>query len=400
MKKITHLVFLLSFLSACTMPVNQAQAPDGSGQSQATATQIPTDLQAEFATEGAALPLEINAPLIDGPSIISIEMIDTVNGWGITNTQIVRTNDGGVTWYNVTPPDIAETGYSVATQFLDATHAWLQFPDPNNYPNGGTMYRTSDGGITWSSNATPFSSGEISFIDSNNGWMMADLGVGAGSMAVSVFQTADGGVTWNRTFTNDPNIEGAGDSLPLGGLKYGLTATNMQTAWIYGVTYSTGSAYLFRTDDAGKTWILVPMELSAEAQGAELSVEKVQFESAMQGTIVMRITGPKIRMVIYQTNDGGATWIPASATVPGGGSVDVVSAQEIIFYGTDQFHVTKDASSTWDIISPDVVFGESMISMDFATSSVGWVITSDPATSHSTLYKTEDGGTTWFPVIP
>ena len=148
MKKITHLVFLLSFLSACTMPVNQAQAPDGSGQSQATATQISTDLQAEFATEGAALPLEINAPLIDGPSIISIEMIDTVNGWGITNTQIVRTNDGGVTWYNVTPPDIAETGYSVATQFLDATHAWLQFPDPNNYPNGGTMYHTSDGGIT------------------------------------------------------------------------------------------------------------------------------------------------------------------------------------------------------------------------------------------------------------
>ena len=68
---------------------------------------------------------------------------------------------------------------------------------------------------------------------------MADLGVGAGSMAVSVFQTKDGGATWTRAYTNDPNLEGAGDSLPLGGIKDMLVPLDMNTAWIGGVIYSS-----------------------------------------------------------------------------------------------------------------------------------------------------------------
>ncbi len=399
MKKIIPVLLLFSLVSACNAPASQAAVENTAQPSIAEATQSNPD-QA-LAPQSDALPDEIDAPLIETPSLVAIHMLDTVNGWGVTETQIVRTNDGGVTWYNVTPPGITETGYMVSSQseFLDVNHAWLQFADVNNYPNGGSMFRTTDGGLTWSSTATPFSSGRIAFLDANHGWLMADLGVGAGSMAVSVFQTSDGGDTWNRQYTNDPNLEGAGDSLPMGGLKYDIVPLSMQTAWIYGVTYSTGTAYLYRTDDAGKTWSLVPLNLSVEAQGAELSVDQLKFISNTEGVLILRINGPKIRMVVYTTNDGGNTWAPSSATVPGGNLGDIVSAQEIVFYGTDQFYVTQDAGVTWNVIAPDVVFGESLTAMEFASAAIGWVITTDPS-GHHTLYRTENGGATWFPVIP
>src|SRR4030095_9692227 len=126
-------------------------------------------------------------------------------------------------------------------------HAWVQIPDPNNLPNSGLLYRTADGGMSWTKSATPFSGGDLDFLDETDGWMLADLGVGAGSNAVAVYQTPDGGANWLLTYTNDPTQPGAGDSLPLGGLKSGLEALTLQNAWVTGVIYADGTIYLYRT---------------------------------------------------------------------------------------------------------------------------------------------------------
>jgi hypothetical protein len=76
----------------------------------------------------------------------------------------------------------------------------------------------------------------LTFLDVYNGWMLADLGVGAGSNMVAIFQTKDGGATWTQTYTNDPSAPDASASLPLGGLKADLVPLNKQTAWVTGVT--------------------------------------------------------------------------------------------------------------------------------------------------------------------
>ena len=392
MKKILFFLLLLCFIIACRVPGSQIMETQNTDESQSTP-------QAALAPENTLLPAEINAPIVDSPSIISIEMLDELNGWGLTETQVVRTNDGGVTWYNVTPTGLAEAGYSVSTDFFDVRNAWVQFPDPNNFPNGGTLYHTSDGGITWSSNSTPFSDGNMAFVDLNNGWMMADLGAGAGSNAVSVFQTTDRGVTWTRTFTNDPNLEGAGDTLPLSGLKYKITPLNMQTAWISGVVYAPGSVYLFRTEDRGKTWSQVDLPLSAEGQLGDLSVGEVKFVSPTDGVLSLQIGADSMQNVIYTTNDSGDTWHLAPAKIPGTGVLDIISAQQMVFYNRDQFYVTEDGAQTWSIIPPDVAFGDNFASMSFANSTTGWVITSDESNHHA-LYKTTDGGTTWSAIIP
>ena len=198
-----------------------------------------------------------------------------------------------------------ETGSTVETFILDKDHAWVQKPDFNNFPNNGLLYHTADGGLTWTISSTPFSGGDLSFLDANNGWMLADLGVGAGSNAVAVFQTRDGGATWTQTYTNDPNTPDAGDSLPLGGIKSDLVPLNMQTAWVSGVIYSPGTVYLYRTDDGGHTWSPVNLELPAGAENFELGIDKdqMQFVSANDGFLVVRMSGEATQTAVYTTND-------------------------------------------------------------------------------------------------
>ncbi len=346
-------------------------------------------------------PPAIAAPVVESPSLLNIEFFNELDGWGVTETEVVRTNDGGLTWYNVTPPDVEETGSTVEIFILDKEHAWVQKPDFNNFPNNGLLYRTLDGGLNWAISSTPFSAGDLSFLDTSNGWMLADLGVGAGSNAVAVFQTTDGGATWTQTYTNDPNNPEAADSLPLGGIKSDLVPLNMQTAWVGGVVYSSGTVYLFRTDDSGRTWSTVNLELPEGAEDFELGIDRdqMQFVSATDGFLAVRMAGDSTQTAVYITNDGGDTWRLTPALIPGAGASDFLSAEEAVIYNGEEFYVTRDAARTWNTVMPDIVFGDSFGSMDFVNPNSGWVITVDPE-NHRSLYRTHDGGVTWLPVLP
>jgi photosystem II stability/assembly factor-like uncharacterized protein len=345
-------------------------------------------------------PAQINAPLVEAPSLDSIHFLNELDGWGATETQIVRTNDGGITWHNVTPSNLSEAGYAIEMFVLDNSHVWLQKPDDTNYPNSGTLYRSTDGGITWTNFTTPFSGGHLSFIDTNNGWMLADLGAGAGSNAVAVFQTSDGGENWKQTYTNDPNIPNASDSLPLGGIKNGLTPFNMQTAWVYGVTYASGAVYLYRTDDGGANWKQESIPLPAGAENAELVFEQLRFVSPTDAFLSMRLASSELMLAVYVSHDAGNTWSLTPTLIPNGFMSDFISAQEAVIYNGEQFYVTRDAARTWMIIPPDIKFSETFAGMDFVNASSGWVITMDPTNNQSSLYRTQDGGATWLPVVP
>jgi len=377
MKQVLSFLFLLSFISACA------------ARTESTPTPYPD----------TPSPAEINAPLVESPALVSIQFLNELDGWGVTETQIVRTNDGGITWYNVTPPEVTEAGYSVDTFVLDNDHVWMQLADPDNFPNSGSLYRTTDGGLTWTSNKVPFSRGTLNFLDANNGWMMSALGVAAGSMGISVFQTSDGGATWDQTYTNDPNLADAGDSLPLGGLKNGLAPLNMQTAWVYGLTYAPGTVYLYRTEDGGANWTEQSLPLQQGIENAELSVEKITFVAPNFGFLTMRVASDNINLAVYVSDDSGKTWSLTPTLIPGAGSADFLSANEAVIYNGSQFYATRDAARTWSIIPPDVLFDEAFAGMDFVNALSGWVITVDPTTNHRRLYRTSDGGATWFPVI-
>jgi photosystem II stability/assembly factor-like uncharacterized protein len=347
-------------------------------------------------------PARIDAPPVESPEIIALDMLNELEGWAVTSAEIVRTNDGGITWYNVSPPDMVETGYSVNTFFLDNQHAWVQKADPEKYPNGGTLYRTSDGGHTWDNSLVPFSSGDLRFIDSGMGWAMADLGVGAGSNAVAMFQTMDGGASWEKMYTNDPNAENASDSLPLGGIKSDLVPRDPSQAWVTGVVYAPGEVYLYRTVDRGKSWKQVKLPLPPGTQSFDLGIDKDQmkFVSSTDGYIAVQMSGDSTQTAVYITRDAGNTWSLTPTVLDGAGASSFLTGQDAIIYNGQQFQVTRDGAQSWTAVAPDISFGETFVTMDFVNPMSGWVITMDPSTNHRILYRTQDGGATWLPVVP
>jgi photosystem II stability/assembly factor-like uncharacterized protein len=384
MKQICSILLLLLVLTACNAP-----APSLLTSDESTPSPYPD----------TPSPARIEAPLVESPALVKIDFVSELDGWGVTETGVVRTNDGGITWYNVTPPELTEAGYTVDWFVYNNDRVWLQQPDFANFPSSGFQFRTADGGMTWSKFAVPYSSAHLSFLDADNGWALADLGVGAGSNAVAVYQTIDGGTTWDLKYINDPNHPTASETLPLGGLKHGLTPLDMQTAWVYGVVYAPGTMYAFRTDDSGSTWTSVTLPLPQGVETGELSIEQIQFVSDSDAFLIMRAASDQVNTAVYVSSDAGNTWSLAPAMIPGGASVDFVSAGEMILYNRDQFYVTRDAAQTWSIIQPDVRFNDTFAGMDFLTTSAGYVVTLDPA-NHRSLYRTDDGGETWFPVVP
>ena len=214
-------------------------------------------------------------------------------------------------------------------------------------------------------------------------------------MAVAIYQTTDAGATWTQNYTNDPTQGGAGDSLPLGGLKDGLAATSMQAAWIGGVTYAPGTVYLFQTGDAGHTWKKKYVQAPLGYEEAELETRGPVFLGSSTAFLPVHVSSQNgILLAIYVTHDGGATWIQSPAYVPQGGASDFVSETSGFVWNGSGFYVTADSAQTWTIVSPDVPFSASFAGMDFVDLQVGYVLTDDGA-GNRRLYKTLDGGRTW-----
>ncbi len=319
-----------------------------------------------------------------------MHMFDESDGWGITETQVLRTNDGGETWLALTPPGLKTKGSIVTESFLDLEHVWLLSSDMNDFPRSGTLYRTLNGGISWEALETPFSGGSMTFLDEEHGWIMADLGAGAGSNAVAIFQTVDGGNTWNQQFTNDPTREGAAESLPLGGLKYDLVPLDMKSAFIGGVIYAPGRVYLYRTVDKGKSWQVATPDLPSAALDSEISVQRLQFFDEQYGFLVLRFGSDEIKLAVYSSKDGGKSWDLTPDIINSRGVAEFSSSTDGVIYANGSFYLTNDAGQTWSVVQPDIQFGESLASMDFLNSKTGWVITYSESGDRS-LFRTTDG---------
>ena len=375
MKRIIVLLGLALILSACSKPVP------------ATPTVPPT-------VTVTVAPPTLSAPVSSAPAFTTLRMTDAANGWAITDSGVVRTNDGGMTWHDVTPSSVTKLGFGTTYYFLDSNHGWVVSGDPTN-PSGGTLYRTRDGGATWQSNAVDFSFGNLAFVSASNGWMMASLGVAVGSNAVAIFQTTDGGQTWKQTYINDPTQPNAASTLPLGGLKDGITPVDMKNAWVGGVVYTPGEVYLYQTQDGGQTWKLQSVPTPSGYDQAQFETVGPQFLTAQDAFMPVHIsTQNGVMMAIYYSHDGGMNWALTPTMIPSGGSMNFVSANDGFVWNGSEFYVTHDGAKTWTTVSPGISFGDNFAGMDFVSTEIGFVLTND-VTGTRVLYKTTDGGATW-----
>jgi photosystem II stability/assembly factor-like uncharacterized protein len=327
---------------------------------------------------------------VASPAIRHFKMLDANNGWALSDTSILRTTDGGLTWRNATPGGLGSVGYP-ASFFMDTVHAWLVIPGADF--TSGSLYRTQDGGASWSSASVPFSGGDLKFLDSNNGFILASLGAGAGSEAVAAFQTGDGGSTWTRNYTNDPNASGAGDSLPLGGIKSGMTFRDPIHGWVSGQTPVDDFVYFYVSADAGHTWAQQNVVLPP-AEHVMMGADAPIFFDQSSGLLPVTSFADTSSTLFFATTDGGTTWMPTSAA-PISGRYSVISRQEaVVWDGGPLLYATHDGMLTWAEVHPNISLVDNLSGLQFIDTNTGWALGTD-ASSHATMYKTADGGATW-----
>jgi len=111
LKILSAMVVIILASLACSLPGIPASAPATDIPATEALTSEPLASPTPDSVLSASVP---DLPVISNPALIQINMLDLMNGWGTTETNLVRTVDGGLTWYDMTPPGVSSLGYSAS----------------------------------------------------------------------------------------------------------------------------------------------------------------------------------------------------------------------------------------------------------------------------------------------
>jgi photosystem II stability/assembly factor-like uncharacterized protein len=334
-------------------------------------------------------------------TLISLHMIGPTTGWALGKQAVLRTSDGGLQWKNVTPPHSVLTRESIA-DFLTASLAWVATPQTNG--TTAQVLRTTDGGQTWQQSTIQAAFlKQITFIDSQHGWILSGWGAtGGAAEAVTVFRTSDGGKTWSNVSSAFPASTDTPPPghLPFGGRKSGIHFLNTSTGWITGTVVVNDLAWLYVSHDGGSTWYQQSLPLPPGVPSAQLSIISPTFFTATDGVLPVifsdLITGRGIATDIYVTHDGGMTWKSTMPLPAAFATIDFVDMQHGWVTDGMVLYSTSDGGQHWTKLSPGANFKQITFFI-FVSSTTGWAIGGQSSNS-SFLLKTTDGGKTWIPI--
>ncbi len=365
-------------------------------------------------------------PVSRNPAIVAMGRFDSNTGWveisaldaddtGHASSYLRWTEDGGKTWSEPRPVPLPLTDMGTGrVQFVDTRHGWTTTYGPQGSPTQrATLWRTSDGGLTWQTSTIPsdsvpssgFFGDTVQFRDSLNGEAFEFRAAGSGSDAAAgatysdwvckQFSTSDGGVTWS-----------APKAIPcMSGVTF---ADNL-------LGYSYDSPGLYVTLDGGQTW--TAGTLPAEAQGSKYQIPML-LERRSDGTLRafvywVKDDGTSVNAIV-ESRDAGQTW-----SVAGTPSADDTTTRD---YGLpfgmpmavrdedhwltapikqgnkpDPWFGTSDGGLTWTQVTYAGLTGD-IKDFDFLSASDGWAAT-DTYDTVAALWATTDGGATWTRIL-
>jgi photosystem II stability/assembly factor-like uncharacterized protein len=239
---------------------------------------------------------------LSGPTVRDGELFTSGSGYVLNTSGIFWTEDFGATWQDITPAGFqpaqiiaveflmdgegwlsvdSEDGFTVLhnganrgdwvpaqeldtvvalekvrefgaqpqtdLSFVDSQNGWLLI---NTYPrtifSTGALFATNDGGITWSELPAP-AFGRIKFVSPEVGYFVG------GPANTKLFVTSDGGGSWSEADTSDSKSHGtdirtlSGEALQLNG------EVAVGVSWITTAGVNNGFGLLI-TRDNGRTW--------------------------------------------------------------------------------------------------------------------------------------------------
>ncbi len=289
-------------------------------------------------------------------------------------------------------------------------HDDIYFTDPTNgwASQNNNIYRTTNGGASWTTNltlpGTHFRS--VAFATPLIGFA-GNLGVGSYDSGVTntniLYRTIDGGVTWS----NVPGFAEAG--------MQGLCAIYvLDSQHIYGGGRVRGTnAYVIISTNGGFNWNIVNLS----AQHVMNAIMDIHFMDPTNGWVVGMNTNSYYSPPYYGrfacTHDGGNTWTPVVTTTVSNSyfwkmawpspNVGYVSLQQNASFNNVIFYKTTDGGDTWasnGISLAGLGLGSSAFYLQgigFVSTNEGWIGGASGIDYSNSFLHTVDGGVTWTP---
>ncbi len=356
----------------------------------------------------------------DNPNFSQIYFIDETTGWEAGfDGKIYKSTDGGYSWQKYSTPTI-ENVNSIC--FINAS---IGFAGCDNK----TLLKTNDGGISWSIDSlinlqSGYDINVISFIDENNGWILANFsGSSESGMQASILSTTDGGKNWSADFTlNDAVLNNLSINKSKCGIAVGTNISNIYytkdgKTWLNSVKPDLGGVPYSRTDikaafvtsgniayasgwgsylgslqpsihlkstDNGETWKYLSQ---SESNRTYDNIFGVYFKDDNNG---IAVGGAAKGSVILKTSDGGFNWMRINA--PFGSTLQSISSvgNKIWVSGAlGLLLLSEDFGETWKMLSP--LPSNSINTIQFTKSGIGFA-----AGQNGLFLKSVDNGRNWF----
>ncbi|NMC20146.1 MAG: hypothetical protein GYA33_06960 [Thermogutta sp.] len=255
---------------------------------------------------------------------------------------------------------------------------------------GGGVYKTEDGGLTWSRIKPNGSWQRIQAVTPDDVWLLEGIHPG-GFGNVWLWHSADGGKTWNEVEELHGKLAG-----------YGGKALYCRGArrWVLGGDFPT-----YRSDDGGKTWQAVNFQGLLYGVYDMAVPADIPTEEGFRVYVLGHQEGVKIAH-LARSDDGGQNWqevplpAPAQEGMLTGGRVFFSTSDEGWVAGKSGCcFVTRDGGRTWQDRS--LPTQQSVVALWFDQLGRGFAAVDNTDWLHlrQTVYMTADYGAHWVPVL-
>ncbi len=216
-----------------------------------------------------------------------------------------KSTDAGKTWQHL---GLAE-GQQIGGIAIDPTNENRVFVAVLGHPYGPNtergVYRTTDGGITWNKvlyKDENTGAIQVTIDPSNPQIVFADLWAGRqgpwengawNGKESGLFKSTDGGTTWKKITNGLPTI-----AQGLGRIGFCIAPANSKR--MYASVDATEKGGIYRSDDAGESWMLMSSDNRHWGRGAdfaEVSTDPTNADIVYTANVV-----------VWKSADGGKSW--------------------------------------------------------------------------------------------